>query len=364
MSDNSEAIIQKLRTMQAQFKRMPYNHLRVAMIQEALAIAEQHKIAEYQIGLRYDLMWAYTMGDDRAKALPICAEYFALREQRPDICFAPRTAVSAARIAAHVAISLPQITLEQCHALMEQFHTQVRKYGLGARVWHIHACHFYILTGDLAAAEKHLESFRTIPRDDLSDCPACEASNAAEALLNLGRREEAMETFRPVLEGKLTCECQPWSALSLLIHDDLNHGNLGRAQNWGQKLARCPLKSPVDLLYVGALTRLCAYTDPSRSVGMLEKYLPWISGLWDQDVLFAFYRGAWALCEKLGETQESLSIRFPQTFPLYNEDGTYSCARLAEWFYTQAQDIAKRFDRRNGSNYYERHLIRFGEQKT
>ena len=301
-----------LRALRRRYQTMDYTPRRAAVNQEYVALADRLGLPRERISGRYDLAWAYAMGDDPAKALPVCAEFFALWEDHPGAVQGRAEGPSAAMIACYVAVSLPQVPLAECEKLLERFHQQVQKAGVGERLWQLHACDFCLMTGDLAGAQVHLDRFRATPRDEISDCAACEASNAAESLLKMGRREEALETVRPVLSGALVCESQPWGVLSVLIHDALDHDDPARALAYGRQLARHDLDSPSDLVCAGALLRLSAFTAPERGAALLE--------------------------------------------PLYRADGRYACAALADWFYNAASEIAGRFDERNGYPAYQKAL--------
>lgn len=351
MDDTKEIDVVGFREKQRVYRNLPYGAKRLAATLDALSAAEGLDPSS-RASVLYDLAWAYAVGDDPAKALPTCAEFFALLEQYPDAVNSKTKAPSAAMIANYVAMELPQIPLAQCRSLLEQFHQQVKKYGIGERLWQIHACHYSLMTGDEAGAEQHLQAFRTTPRDAISDCEACEAGNTAECLMNLGRREEAKAVLQPVLDGSLTCGHQPWSSLSMLIHDALDHGELEEAEVLGQRLAHAPLRNCSDLTSAGALLRLWAATDLGRTISLLEKGISWSIGMWDQSLLFDLYRGAWAVCSKLGERQEKIPLQLPKKFPCWQADGIYDSGTLAEWFYTQMGEIANRFDRRNGTTIY------------
>lgn len=332
----------------------------MALVQQALSLAEEWNLPYYRLTVRYELIWAYTIGSDPAKALPVCAEFFALLGEYPDAMThaeTQRNAVSTAMVAAHVACSLPQIPLEQCQALIEQFHDQVKQYGMGERLWQIHTSYFCLLTGNLPGAESHLQAFWETPRDALSDCEACEVSNAAEILLGLGQREKARQILRPVLDGSKRCNQQPWSALSMLIHDALDYGEIQQAKVYGRHLLRHSITGSKDLMYIGALLRLQAYDQENSSIELLENGIRWAIGVWDQELLFHVYRGAWTFCAKLGEQINTIPLHLPTSFPPHQEDGIYTCSYLSQWFHRQAEAIAQRFDQRNGSDYYGRKLM-------
>lgn len=340
--------------MQNAYRNMPYNVGRLTATLDALAMAEQLD-ASLRASVLYDLAWAYALGDDPAKALPVCAEFLTLLEECPAYQQRRIEAPSAAMIAAYVSLSLPQIPLEQCRALLQEFYRQVKQYGLGERVWQVHACGFCLDIDDTEAAEAHLQRFYQTQRDEISDCEACEAGNVAECLLGLGRRQEAMRALQPVLDGSLTCEDQPWSSLAMLIHDGMDRGDLEGAKALGQRLARKKLDRKGDLPYVGALLRLRAWNCPERWISLLEKGLRWSVGVWDQRLLFGFYQGAWIFCARLSEKEATLPLSLPKKFDGWREDGQYDTTALARWLYGQTVEIAHRFDRRNGSS-------RFGKQ--
>lgn len=356
----------ELRRRQNRYRNMPYNAARVAANLDFLALADRSGSPRDRLTARYDLAWAYAVGDDPVKALPVCAEFFRLWEEHPDAIQGSAEGPSAAMIAFFVACSSPQIPLEQCRDLLELFHRQVKKFGLGERLWQMHACGFCLMTGDTAGAAEHFDRFRDTPRDDISDCAACEASNAAEYLLEMGRYEEAMEFVQPVLDRRLTCEQQPWDILAVLIHDALDRKDIAAAQGFGRRMFLHRIQRPGDMPCAGALMRLEAAAGGGQwaSPGELEKCLSWALDLWDQKLLFRFYLGAGSFCGYLGEKQGEVRLSLPTRFPIYREDGIYSCQALVRWCCDQAADIARRFDARNGTNGYADALARMKSTMT
>lgn len=350
--------VQTLKRMIDDFRALPFGQSRLVLNQQALALAEELDIPFYRLYVRAELVWSYMMGDDPAKVLPLCAEFFALLEEYPDGMppdYLFRNAISMAMISFVVVLDLPQIPLEQCQAMMEQFHDQVKRYGKGERLYHMHVCCFCVATGDLEGAEAHLKAFLESPKDEISDGKITDTCNAAEILLGLGRREEALQMLKPVIA--LTCDQQPYHALSALINDALDHGELDKAKELGQYLSRHTMSGRKDLPYTGALLRLWAYTNPGRFIHLLEKGISWSIGVWDQSRLFDFYRGAGEFCVRLGEQTDTIPLNLPDSFPLYQENGIYNSSELAQWFYDQAEAIAHSFDQRNRSNYYGRKLV-------
>jgi hypothetical protein len=52
------------------------------------------------------------------------------------------------------------------------------------------------------------------------------------------------------------------------------------------------------------------------------------------------------------ETRPEVSLSLPEEFPLYRPDGIYQVSELRNYFYQQAEELALRYDARNGNSGY------------
>ena len=349
----------KLEILQKQYRALPNSPQRAEVIREFIAAADRlEEPAEQLIG-RYDLAWTYVFGDDPAKAMPVCAEFMQMQKENQGATGEGEGAavVSIAMLASSLARRLPQIPLEQCESLLMEFRRQVRAYGLGERLWQCHAGEFSLMTGDLPALEDHLNRFRTAPRDDVSDCEVCEAGAMGEFLIALGRKDEAIDIAADLLEKGKFCDQQPWKLLSILTDHALVRHDLDDAERFATAMLIQPVDSPADLRCAGTLLRMeAAFGAGQDGITLLEKCLPWTVNLWDQEMLFYFYVGAGLFCDALGNRQSQVKLSLPDAFPLCQEGGAYDCRALSEWFRGQAEDIAQKFDRRNGNSNYKASL--------
>lgn len=103
---------------------------------------------------------------------------------------------------------------------------------------------------------------------------------------------------------------------------------------------------------MGAVMRCYAYRDLDIAAKLLEAGLPWTIGLWDQKKLYDFYKGTWTVLHQLKKNTDTIKLELPKQFRLYQEDGSYSIEELESWIYAQTADIARRFDQRNGNDYF------------
>ena len=349
----------RLGKLQEQYRDLPHSPQRVELCLEFVAVADRLEEPSEQMVGRFDLAYACIFGDDPAKALPMCAEFMRLHQENPgELGEAEGDAViSVAMLASSIARRLPQIPLEQCKSLLAEFRNQVRTYSLGERLWQCHAGEFAMMTGDLIALEEHLDRFRAAERDDVSDCAVCETGAMAEYLLALGRRTEAAALVEELLEKQEFCEEQPWKLLSILTDDALERNNLQEAEHFSAAMVIQPIKNPTDLRRVGTLLRMKGVSgDWKDGMKLLKKSLPWTANFWDQDLLFYFYLGAASFCRAY--SIQNLKIKLPPVpgFADSPADGVYDCAALIQWFWSRAEEIGARFDRRNGCPNYEKQL--------
>ena len=116
-----------------------------------------------------------------------------------------------------------------------------------------------------------------------------------------------------------------------------------------------------NLDYVGAILQCWAYTDNDRAVTLAESRLGWRIGMWDQRLSYLYDKGAWLTFRELAKGMETVHLELPKEFPLWREDGSYSTQALADYFYSQAAEIAARFDGRNSSRWYADDLKAAGQ---
>ena len=266
-------------------------------------------------------------------------------------------AVNIACLACDLACDLPQIPLEQGDALLMEFRRQVRTHGMGERLWQSYAGKVAAMTGDLRGLADHLSRFQAAPRDDTSDCEVCEAGLTARFMLALGRKDEAIDIAVELLKQGKYCGEEPWTLLAILTEDALNRRDLDAAERYATAMLIQPVERPADLRRAGTLLRMeAAFGAGEDGVKVLTKCLPWTENLWDQRLLFYFYLGAADFCQAHSAQHAELKLPPVPGFTDRPENGLYDCAALAQWFWSRAEEISGRFDRRNGCPNYEKQL--------
>jgi tetratricopeptide (TPR) repeat protein len=84
--------------------------------------------------------------------------------------------------------------------------------------------------GDLARAERAYAAWLAADGDTMADCHACELHGQGWWQAERGRDAEALELWRPVLEGEYTCAHEPHTALASSLVPLLRLGRLDEAR--------------------------------------------------------------------------------------------------------------------------------------
>lgn len=330
----------------------------LAALQKAISQADAAKDVYWRLVFRYEYACETTFGDDPPKAMPVAAEFSPIFEAHPEALGEDGSEMylMVTQMGIDPIVSLPQISISQWEALMEQFYTLVKRYQIGLRTYWWQMTRFWRYI-DQEKAFEYFQRFWDTPRDNLSDCEACERSYAVHISLMMGDRAAADAYVKPMEEGKIEfCGDTPQLYWLAYLEDALDRGDLKAAEPLANRLYQKGDRDKSDLSYLGAVLRCWAYTDPERAVELAARRLPWTLGMWDQKKVYDFYKGAWVCFRELAKRGDAVKLELPEKFPLYRKDGAYSVPALAEWFRVQAGDIAKKFDHRNGTDWYAQNL--------
>ncbi len=324
----------------------------------AIAQADEAEDHYYRLLFRYEYSCEATFHDDPPKAMPAAAEFGTIFEEHPDALgeFGYEAYLMITQMAIDPITSLPQIPLSQWEAMMEQFYTLVKRFHMGYRVYWWQMCRFYIYL-DKEKAFEYFQKFWKTGRDDLSDCRACERCYGVRLHLLVKDTKGAEEMAKPIKQKRLRfCSDTPHLMLLAYIEDAMNRGDLKTAIPYARQLKRIGHRDKGDLSYMGAVLRCFAYSDPDTALSLLEQGFPWTIHLWDQKMLYDFYKGAWTVLRQCHKQNDTICLKLPEELPFFCENGTYLISELEDWIDSQLSEIAGKFDLRNNTDYYAKDL--------
>jgi hypothetical protein len=92
-----------------------------------------------------------------------------------------------------------------------------------------------------------------------------------------------------------------------------------------------------------------------KALSIFEDYLSWALSVSNQNVRFRFYKAALLLLDVLRERgREIVRLRLPNSFPLRRASIEYEVSELIGWLEKAVQSLAKKFNERNGNDYFTR----------
>ncbi|MFD7711028.1 tetratricopeptide repeat protein [Streptomyces sp. NPDC059786] len=200
--------------------------------------------------------------------------------------------------------------------------------------------------GDLARAGRAYEAWLAADRDSMADCHACELHDQGWWQTERQSDAEALELWRPVLEGEYTCAHEPHTVLASALLPLLRLGRLDEARAChlrGFRLVR-PMESMRDA-YADHV-EFCALTgNEARALELLAERPAYFTDSGEPRSKLEFLAVVALLMDRL----TGLGLG-GQTVP--GPAGRVWTAReLALHAREEALSLAARFDERNGTSY-------------
>ncbi|MFD3544358.1 tetratricopeptide repeat protein [Streptomyces sp. NPDC058655] len=238
----------------------------------------------------------------------------------------------------------PGIPLESAVGWLEEMERRYRLAGYSERPVREAELWLADATGEDDRAERAFGRWLAAERDDMSDCQACELNGQGEYAVLHGDDSEALELWKPVLEGDLTCAEEPHRVLATSLLPLLRLGRTDEARSHHLRGYRMARGNESLLPSIGKHIEFCALTgNESRGLEILAEHAGHVGPLANLDDQLAFHGGILVLLRRLEELGHGRSPAVPY------EGTARTVSELYEVLYAGSLDIARRFDARNGT---------------
>lgn len=332
---------------------------RLPLLLEAAAAAAAQGDAETELEARLEVTSAATHGvRDLELAVTSFAASLAVYDAHPEETAHLRNSLywQFKWMASDLARS-PDFALEDIDGAIADMEARFRSEGLpdaGVATARFAAAR---LTGNTASADAALAHLRTVPRDDFSDCEACEASEIAQYAVEQGRDDDALDMLRTVRDDNLRCTTEPAGILAATLGAVRRAGRLDEAASAVSRVVRAARR---DELHFGPLGRvllhLAVIGDLKRGLDLLTRHASAVrADPLDGLTHLRFLTGGAALlvrAEDAGWGDRRLTLDLSP----YVASGPVTIAELAREVPRAARALAARFDARNGNDAWTRHL--------
>jgi len=346
-----------------QASALEHGPAKVALIEEAVRLADLHNDGQTGFDTRLELIEAATFAGQPDLTLVTFSWCLSQCDRDPEV-FPESELLWKYKWVIDELPLFPQVSREQIDKMLADMTERYQRAGSTLHALGSMRRAVAIVLGDRALAEAGHKQLEQTRRDWLSNCSACVADGTIEHYLFLGQYREALAAARPILKGHQTCAEVPHRTYATLLEPLLRTGQLEEAMEYHVKGYRMIARNPKFISQIAKHLTFLALTDNlPRAVKMLEKHLPFALKTTGLAWQFDFYLAGLLLLERLHEQgRQQIRLRLPEQLP-QGERGRVATSELAGWFRTQCQDLAGKFDARNGNDWFSRRLAEIQDLK-
>ncbi|MFF2127906.1 hypothetical protein ACFVW1_21395 [Streptomyces olivochromogenes] len=324
--------------------RRPYGRTRTVTAEELVDAAEQFAEPVPLVHALLELQEAYTYGSEPRKSPVVFARLLTLFDEQPDVFDERLRHMLFWRFkwVANALRQLPEIPVTSLRQWLTEMRDRYEKADLGLQPYYGQAYQLAAHVGEDTTLAYELWAGRT--RTRLSDCEACEICERALYHLTAGDDERALRTWESVLAGKESCQEEPARSVSHALLPLLRTGSTDRARELHLVGYRSCRRNPSMSQEVGRHLEFCALTgNEARGLELLAENRNLFDEVDSPLDLLGFLTGVEVLLQRV-------ELLGHGELPAAGYAGrTWTVAGLRAEVRGRADDLAARFDARNGT---------------
>ncbi|WP_180686783.1 hypothetical protein [Streptomyces gossypiisoli] len=324
--------------------RRPYGRTRTVTAEELVDAAEQFAEPVPLIHALLELQEAYTYGSEPRKSPVVFARLLTLFDEQPDVFDERLRHMLFWRFkwVANALRALPEIPLASLRQWLTEMRDRYEKAGLGLQPYYGQAYQLAAHVDEDTTLAYELWAGRT--RTRFSDCEACEICERALYHLTAGDDERALRAWEPVLAGKESCQEEPARSVSYALLPLLRTGRTDRARELHLAGYRGCRRNPSMSQEVGRHLEFCALTgNEARGLELLAENRNLFDEVDSPLDLLGFLTGVEVLLQRVE------FLRHGELPTVGYAGRTWTVAALRAEVRGRADDLAARFDARNGT---------------
>ncbi|MFE7160858.1 hypothetical protein [Streptomyces sp. NPDC057636] len=324
--------------------QLPYGRTRTVTAEELVDAAEQFAEPAPLAYALFELQEAYTYGSEPRKSPVVFARLLNLFDEQPDVFDERMRHMLFWRFkwVANALRALPEVPLSGLRQWLTEMRDRYVKADLDLQPYYGQAYQLAAHLGEDTLLAYELWAGRT--RTRLSDCEACEICERALYHLGTGDDERALRTWEPVLAGKDSCQEEPARSVSYALLPLLRTGRTDRARELHLAGYRACRRNPSMAGEVGRHLEFCALTgNEARGLELLAENRNLFAEVESPLDLLDFLTGVEVLLRRV-------ELLGHDSLPAAGYAGrTWTVAGLRTEVRGRADDLAARFDARNGT---------------
>ncbi len=335
-----------------EINRMDHGSARLEAAAQAVRDADDAGLHYWRLYFRYQYIKESTMYGDNFKGLLCFPEYLKIFDEHPeleddmyhDMMWAFKWVIGNLD-------DYYQISLEETEHYFEEFKKRSQKYGFSLRTYYMQKVNFWLYLNPELAADDFVR-YQKYPRSPNSDCEACELNFQMKVLLSQNQEEKALEIIQPVLRHEKDCAEIPHVTYYHLAAYYFRKKNFSEAAYYAALCERMTGNKPEFLREIGGLLEIYSCLDIGRGWNILKYNAANFANCRNPMMKLRFAQGAYRLFQEISRTIETVSSQPLCALPVELPGTEWSTHELAQFFYQQASEIARKLDQCNQKEYY------------
>jgi hypothetical protein len=352
--------IEEIRAGLSECSTMPAGRATSARLESLAARARERSDRLLEAQVLLELVRAYTFGGERERTPVPFARVLTLLDQYP-------AEVGSLTFSIHWRlkwmtsglITNPAVSDETTRRWLTELESRYRQRGYSPRPVHTLRWLRASYTGDDATATAEMEAAIAAPRDEMTDCEACERNDWASWRVGVGDDTGALNHWGPLLAGTLRCRQQPQRALAMALLPLVRTGRTSDACSAflrGYPLVRWTV-SQIDM--VGLHIEFCALTgNEPRGLEILADHARWLTDKqMDTTRRLTFIAGVCVLLRRLSARGYG-SLPIVQAAAGTDHAGTNCVSDLLPRLEQEIRELSGQYDASNGNSFMSEAIAR------
>ena len=337
---------------------------KVALVEEAVNIADTHRDEDAAFRARYDLIQAASFAGQPDVMLVSFAWCLAKYDSDP-ARFDPDGDIHLHLLWRYKWVigqlpDFPQFGKAQIADMLADMKVRYKAWGSTLHAYHDESESVALTIGDKAAAVEAHKKFVKAKRDSLSNCAACVQDQLVRYHNFCGRPEQAVAAAEPILSRKMTCNSVPHRTYGRLLGILFKLKQLDTAMAHHKAGYPMIARKPGMVSSVDDHIRFLTLTNNlDRAAKLFGRHLSVALASTCPNTRFGFLREGRLLMHRLGETgHATVALRVPADHPLHAPTGNANVANAFAWLDGDCRELAAAFDARNETTKYAEGLAK------
>ena len=327
---------------------LPDGIQKVRLYEKAIQIADNKKDDELAWRLRLDFIPVCSDGgcpDRMLVAFSWCLAYY---DKSPED-FEVTEILWYYKWVLNALCNFPNISKEKIFELLNDFEERSKSENFSPRTVHYIKSKIYRGLKDFKLMSEELKQCFSMPRDDMSDCEACEQHYAFYNAYNEDNYDEALKLADPIMSGELSCRSVPHTTLPYILL--INQSKSIDSRQLFHKAFRMIKGKPIFLAnYLDISLYLLKDNDLTKAWEIIDQSLIKATESTDPSVKFYYYTAAVLVYSCIDKSKRLFKYKLPSIKAFGEHEKSYKA--IAKILKSERDQLAKAFDKRNGNSYY------------